>query len=216
MQDWRWALRSFLRPKKVLLYSTGKSTGVTSLKEGMIDPWCLRVRFSGYMIRRRIYGGSNPEDSEPGPLVLLSILLRWKTDDASINCNGSKGFLLHALVNTNRSEDSAATSSLIAGDVSMMKASSILGIVVESPETVESREQRENGSVMKIRATDVISSYITGCDYLYKVFGNLVKEARNNETKDLYLSHCSRIEEAFNGPKEILENKMQKIRNMKS
>lgn len=62
MQDWRWALRSFLRPKKVLLYSTGKSTGVTSLKEGMIDPWCLRVRFSGYMIRRPIYGGSNPED----------------------------------------------------------------------------------------------------------------------------------------------------------
>lgn len=133
-----------------------------------------------------------------------------------MNCNGSKGFLLHDLVNTTRSEDVTATSIFVAGDISMTTVSSILGIVVESPETVESREQRENGSVMKIRATDVISSYITGCDYLYKVFGNLVKEARNNETKDLYLSHCSRIEEAFNGPKEILENKMQKIRNMKS
>lgn len=56
----------------------------------------------------------------------------WKTDDASINCNGSKGFLLHDLVNTNRSEDVTATSIFIAGDVSMTTVSSILGIVMES------------------------------------------------------------------------------------
>lgn len=62
MQDWRWALRSFLRPEKVLLYSTGKSTEIPSSKKGMIDPRFMRVRFSGYMIRRPIYRGFDSED----------------------------------------------------------------------------------------------------------------------------------------------------------
>lgn len=62
----------------------------------------------------------------------------------------------------------------------------------------------------------VVSSYTDGCDYLYKFFSKLVQQARNNEIEDSYLSDYSRIEVAFDGPKETLENVMQKIRNMKS
>ncbi|TEY43187.1 hypothetical protein BOTCAL_0375g00030 [Botryotinia calthae] len=106
----------------------------------MIDPRGLRVRFSGYRITRPIYDDSRPEDS-------------WLDLHRVAD---SKGFSLHDLVSTNRSGNVTATSIYIAWDILMTTVSSILGIVMESPETMKSGKQRENGSVMENRATVVV------------------------------------------------------------
>ncbi|TGO43880.1 hypothetical protein BOTNAR_1128g00020 [Botryotinia narcissicola] len=63
----------------------------------------------------------------------------------------------------------------------------IFGIVMESPETVEMGEQKGNGLVMKFRLRVLVISLADDVNYVDKVFGKLVNEARNNIIPDPYL-----------------------------
>ncbi|TGO28557.1 hypothetical protein BPAE_0026g00470 [Botrytis paeoniae] len=155
MQGWRWALESFLHPEKVLLYSTGKLTGTPSLQKGKIEPGVYESGFLVIalevvyvmMISQKIRGQA------------FLVLWSGKTDDDRLSYNNSRSFPLHDLANTNRSGLVTATSIPIAVDASIKSVSSVLGIVTESPENVESGEQRGNGLVIEIWFIVLVSSY---------------------------------------------------------
>ncbi|TGO44957.1 hypothetical protein BCON_0439g00040 [Botryotinia convoluta] len=183
MQDWRWALKSFLHPKRVLLYGSFEFTGIPSLQKEMIDLRGLRAWFSGYGIKIRSFDDSKPKDPWPGFPHVVEYVNTFADEKTGKKCHiFDKSYTL-------------TTSIPITGDASI------------NPETVESGGQRENGLVMKSRFIVVVSSYTDDSNYLYEVFGKLAHEARNNEITDLYLSHHNRLGEESNGFKDTLENK---------
>ncbi|KAI9641931.1 hypothetical protein NHQ30_009800 [Ciborinia camelliae] len=231
MQGWRWALKSFLQPEKVLLYSTGKFVRTTSLQKGKIDPRGLRVQFSGYRIKCREYDDSKPPDPWPGlPRVAeygitfvdeetgkryqildksyaLSIQ-DWKTADDRINYNNSRGFPLHDLANKNRAGIVTATPISAMGRASINTVSGIFGTVTDSSETLGGGEQRERGLIMESRFQVVVNTDTDDHNYLYTVFKNLAHEARNHIITDRYLAQYERLEKESRGSKEMLEQMM--------
>ncbi|KAF7952296.1 uncharacterized protein EAE97_001793 [Botrytis byssoidea] len=78
---------------------------------------------------------------------------------------------------------------------------------MESVEAVENGEQRDNEGVMNFRFKVLVISLADDVNYVYKVFGKLVNEARNSDITDGFLSHHNRIGGESNEFKEILENK---------
>lgn len=230
---WRWALKSFLHPEKVLLNSVGKFVRTTSVQKGIIDPrgHGLRVQFPGYRIKCRIYDDWKPRNPWPGlPHVAENGITfldeetgkryqifdksyalsaqDWKSDDERINYNNSRGFPLHDLADTNGSGIVTATAMSAMARASINTVSGIFGIITTSLDTTGHEEKRENGLIMQSQFKIVVSSDTDEQNYLYKVFGNLAHEARNNKITDLYLRHYDRIEKESGGSEDMLEKKM--------